>query len=295
MIMTISMAVGFLVVQILCFIFFIIVLVKLFKKEGALKGILGFFCGIYTFIWGWMKHKELAMTKVMALWSILTVASMVLVPMMGVGSALEMQKYIQTLAGNADIKLAKMEPAKKADKTTLARKPKTEKNAKNPAKPKSVKKETASNTDWSQKAMALWKNGKYKDPNKAVDYLGQAITATPKSAEVYNNRGLAYYNLKLYQKAIDDYNQAIELDPGQVAAYNNRGNAYYELTDYEMALADFNQSLLLDQNYATAHLNRGLAYYQMDQNEKACADFQKACDLGDCEGIKWAAKNGVCK
>jgi hypothetical protein len=36
----------------------IVVLVKLFQKEGVLKGILGLICMIYTYIWGWMHVKD---------------------------------------------------------------------------------------------------------------------------------------------------------------------------------------------------------------------------------------------
>ena len=60
------------------FITFIIVLVKLFKEEGALKGIFGFICGIYTFIWGWIKHKQLQLTKMMLVWSIAIIAQIIL-------------------------------------------------------------------------------------------------------------------------------------------------------------------------------------------------------------------------
>lgn len=31
----------------------IVVLIKLFQQEGFLKGLLGFICMLYTFIWGW--------------------------------------------------------------------------------------------------------------------------------------------------------------------------------------------------------------------------------------------------
>ena len=44
MYMAMGMGVAVLIVNIMCFVFFIMVLVKLFKNEGALKGILGFFC-----------------------------------------------------------------------------------------------------------------------------------------------------------------------------------------------------------------------------------------------------------
>ncbi len=36
----------------------IVVLVKLFQKEGIWKGILGLICLLYTYIWGWMHVKD---------------------------------------------------------------------------------------------------------------------------------------------------------------------------------------------------------------------------------------------
>ena len=36
----------------------IVVLVKLFQKEGVWKGILGLICLLYTYIWGWMHVKD---------------------------------------------------------------------------------------------------------------------------------------------------------------------------------------------------------------------------------------------
>ena len=48
----------------------IMVLIPLFKKEGVGLGILGIFCGIYTYIWGWMKSKELGLKNIMLGWSV---------------------------------------------------------------------------------------------------------------------------------------------------------------------------------------------------------------------------------
>ncbi len=42
----------------LAFVAGLVVLVKLFQKEGILKGILGLICMIYTYIWGWMHVKD---------------------------------------------------------------------------------------------------------------------------------------------------------------------------------------------------------------------------------------------
>ena len=291
MIMPIALG-AYLVANILSLILFFIVLIKLFKNEGALKGILGFFCGIYTFIWGWMKHKQLAMTKLMTVWSLMILLPFILIPVVGVSSVLEMQKYVEAYTGNGDIKLSI--PDSNSD---LKKKLTAKKTSRKRAKKTSLKRpsEGATNGDWSQKAMALWQNGKFKNPKKAVDYWGRAIRSKQSTAEAYNNRGLAYHELKQYDKAIKDYNQAIRLAPAQVAAYNNRGNSYYEIDEYQLALADFNQGLKRKPDYAKAHLNRGLVYYQMDKTGKACSDFEKACDHGDCEGTKWAVKNAICK
>jgi len=49
----------------------IVVLIKLFQKEGILKGILGLICMIYTYIWGWTKinDAELNMKTLMYVWT----------------------------------------------------------------------------------------------------------------------------------------------------------------------------------------------------------------------------------
>jgi len=58
-------------------VLFIMVLIKLFKKEGVLLGILGLICGIYTFIWGWM-NSGLVGKNIMIAWTVCIVLSIVL-------------------------------------------------------------------------------------------------------------------------------------------------------------------------------------------------------------------------
>jgi tetratricopeptide (TPR) repeat protein len=241
-----------------------------------------------------MKHKKLAMTKIMAVWSLMIVIPMLLVPVVGVSSVLEMQQYVEAYTGKGDIKISKPDSNNNLKKKLLTKK-KTRKKAVKATKKKSSGQAADQNADWSQKAMALWTQDGFKNPKKAVDYWSRAISKKQNTVEAYNNRGIAYHELKLYSKAINDYSQAIKLDPDNVAAYNNRGNSYYELNKYDLALADFNQSLKHKPDNAKAHLNRGLVYYQMDQTDKACRDFQNASDHGDADGINWARKNAVCK
>jgi hypothetical protein len=68
------------VASIICFI---IVLIKLFQNEGALKGILGLICGLYTFIWGWMNASRLNIRNIMMIWTVLIILCIIINVMTG--------------------------------------------------------------------------------------------------------------------------------------------------------------------------------------------------------------------
>ena len=281
-----EMGIGLLlpVLSLISLIVFIIVLIKQFKHGGALQGIIGIItCGLWTFIWGWIKHKSLALTKIMIIWTIIQLTPLVLLGVFGAAMMGEMYKMVGDLTGDPSLLM------------------KQDQNLKNRSAPiklpkRRVKKAPAAkDTDYNAAAQALWQNGKYTDPNKAKDYWDKVIAANPKMAEAYNNRGLAFYNLERQQQAINDFSQAIRMKPQYAEAFNNRGNAYYALDQYEKAEADFNKSLQLKPKYSKAHLNRGLAYFQMKKSEASCKDFRRACDLGDCDALQWAMQNGHCK
>lgn len=282
--------IAFPVLSLIGLILSIIVLIKQFKHGGALQGILGIItCTLWTFVWGWIKHRRLAMTNIMILWTLVTLAPFVLFGVFGAAMMGEMYKMIGELAGNPKLVMKQdqqktVNPSVKRNKAQTKLPKRTANNA-----------AAAKDKDWNAAAMALWQDGQYSDPNKAKDYWDRAIAANPKMAEAYNNRGLAFYNLKLHQQAINDFSQAIRIKPKYAEAYNNRGNAYYALDQYQKAEADFNRSLQFKPRYAKAHLNRGLAYFQMQKTDDSCKDFKRACDLGDCDGLQWAMQNGFCK
>lgn len=49
----------------------IMVLVKMFKtQESPLMGILGIFCSLWAFIWGWINAGKFGLTKLMAIWTV---------------------------------------------------------------------------------------------------------------------------------------------------------------------------------------------------------------------------------
>jgi hypothetical protein len=287
-----EMGIGILIQVLLLigFILFVIVLIKQFKHGGALQGILGIItCGLWTFIWGWIKCRSLAMTKLMIIWTVIEVAPLVLVGVFGAAMMGQMYKLVSEFTGDPALLLQQ-------DQKQVATPGFKKRGAPiNLAKRRAKNAPAGKNADWNAKAMALWKDGKYTDPNKAKSYWDRAIAGSPKVAETYNNRGLAFYNLKLYQEAIKDFSQSIRMKPGYAEAFNNRGNAYYELDQYEKARADFDQSIKIKPKYSKAHMNRGLVYFQIEAIDQACKDFRRACDLGECDGLQWIMQNGSCK
>lgn len=49
----------------------VVVLIKLFQQEGFLKGLIGFICMLYTYIWGWQNigKEELKLKTWMYVWT----------------------------------------------------------------------------------------------------------------------------------------------------------------------------------------------------------------------------------
>jgi hypothetical protein len=280
----------FLVLGLLATVLFLVVLIKQFKHGGALQGILGLItCGFWTFIWGWIKHRSLAMTKLMVLWTVIQLAPVVLIGVFGAAMLGQMYKMFQEFAGDPSAFI------QQSQNKVLNPKPNNEGAPITPPKRTAKRAPIDKNVDWHAKALSLWKDGIYTDPNKAKRHWDNAIAINPKFAEAYNNRGLAFYNLNRHQEAIKDFSQAIRMNPQYAEAFNNRGNSFYELDQYEKAEADFNISIQLKPKYAKAHLNRGLVYFQKQEMEPACSDFRRACDLGECDALQWAMQNGFCK
>jgi len=148
---------------------------------------------------------------------------------------------------------------------------------------------------WFDKAMALWNGSKYTDPEKAIEYYGKAIDLQKNNAELYNNRGTAYYNLEQYVLAIDDFNKAILLKKDFIDAYNNRGSVYFMTGQYDSAIDDFNKAISLKKDYADAYNNRGIAYITQGKKKLGIADLRKACELGNCMILNQAKAEGLCK
>ncbi|MCX5830006.1 MAG: tetratricopeptide repeat protein [Deltaproteobacteria bacterium] len=146
-------------------------------------------------------------------------------------------------------------------------------------------------TAYYNRGRAYYTLGQYQ---RAIEDSNDAIRLQPDYANVYSVRGLAYAATAQYQRAINDYNEAIRLRPDDDKAYVNRGLAYDKLGQYQRAIEDFNKAIRLKPDLVAAYHNRGIDYLQQGNKKLGCLDAQKACELGDCDLLKFANKRGDC-
>jgi tetratricopeptide (TPR) repeat protein len=96
------------------------------------------------------------------------------------------------------------------------------------------------------------------------------------SADIYNDRGLAYFELQNLSAAMNDFDQAVSLNADDDRAYFNRGCICGRSGDNLGAMQDFSQVIRLNPSNAQAYLNRGVANYNLGYHQRAIADLQTA-------------------
>lgn len=72
----------------------------------------------------------------------------------------------------------------------------------------------------------------------AIEYYTKSINIRSNKYEVYNNRGIAFYNLGKFDEAIQDFNTAINKADFNPAYYLNRCNTYAAMENNNEALND---------------------------------------------------------
>jgi len=144
--------------------------------------------------------------------------------------------------------------------------------------------------DWYNKAVAL----NYTDPQKAIEYLNNAIELQDLFAPAYYLRGVNYFKLEQHQRAIEDFNLAIILNPSYSDAYQSRGVAYTTLLQYQRAIENFDKAINLKPDNIEAYTCRGYVYLNQGNKELGCHDAQKACKLGNCKLLEMAIGRGYC-
>jgi tetratricopeptide (TPR) repeat protein len=291
-------------------VYWIIVVIRLFKEKGAIHGILGIVVSLYPFIWGWIKHKELKLTKTMLIWTI----SYVLAVVLSIGMAIFIpvmfaDKTTKTLPGviqqsaKRQAIVANKRPTTKPIPRT-ARKEAAELYTDKKTEQKAVTSEQEIKMldelikEDGNNAAALynraWLYASRNDFEKAVEDYTKAIQIDKGQADIYFNRGLLYVKMEKYDLAVKDFDEAIKLNPRDADAYCNRAGANNQLGKTDLAIRDYTEALKIRPEDADTLYNRGVVHMSMGSKTNAIADFEEAARMGykkAREGLKQASKS----
>lgn len=122
---------------------------------------------------------------------------------------------------------------------------------------------------------------KYEAQNfeDAVYWYTRVLTADDKDAEIYSERGVAYFHKGELKKALEDLNRARDLEPENPYRYSSRAYIRDAMGDLEGAIADYEHTIKLDPEDAVAHNNLGLLEEKRGYHAKAKVLFNFADEL----------------
>jgi len=127
----------------------------------------------------------------------------------------------------------------------------------------------------------------------AITDFNLALTQIPQVAnllfaDIYNDRGLAFFHLHNLAAAMHDFNLAIHFNANDYRAYFNLGCVCERNGDNTGAVRNFSQVIRLDSSNAQAYLNRGIAQHHLGYHQRAIADLNKASEYFEQQNQKVA-------
>jgi len=125
-------------------------------------------------------------------------------------------------------------------------------------------------------------------PNDAENAFVQAVKLNPNFISPHINLGICYEMLSKHQKSIEHNLKAIEIDPRDIKPYNNLANLYKNKTRIEESLQCYRKVLEIEPNHTTAYSNLllSLHYHVYDKKEVFEEHKKYAAILSDVQTAK---------
>ncbi|WP_100610929.1 tetratricopeptide repeat protein [Confluentibacter lentus] len=117
-----------------------------------------------------------------------------------------------------------------------------------------------------------------QDYQGAKEDYTKALELNKQLLEAIYNLALTKVYLGEFKDAITDFDKITNMFPGDANVYNQKGMAYMQLKDYKEAFNNFANSILLNPD-SNAFYTRGIALLSINYYKEAQADFYKAIEL----------------
>jgi tetratricopeptide (TPR) repeat protein len=114
---------------------------------------------------------------------------------------------------------------------------------------------------------------------KAIEYLDEAIALSPRSADLFNLRGIAHSKLGNGDLADADFRKVTELMPRAAEAHMNRGVDFIRQGSFDRAIEALTYAVAVNPKHATALSNLGTAYQKKGDLDSAIESYSRAIRL----------------
>ena len=111
---------------------------------------------------------------------------------------------------------------------------------------------------------------------KAIDYLDEAIALSPRSADLYNLRGIAHSKAGHGERADADFRKVTELMPRAAEAHMNRGVDLMRQGNLDRAIEALTYATSVNPKLAMALSNLGTAYQKKGDLDAAIESYTRA-------------------
>jgi len=119
---------------------------------------------------------------------------------------------------------------------------------------------------------------------KAIQAYEKVIQLDPMFIEAYNNLGVLYQEMGLYDKALEVFQKAIQINPRYEKILNNLGTLLLLRERYEESEEAFQKALIINPNNIESHINLGTLFKKQGQMDQAIGSYQKALSLNPLHG-----------
>ena len=114
------------------------------------------------------------------------------------------------------------------------------------------------------------------EPQKALDYYGEALQRQPESSYLKKNLKTAKIKINNINNEIKVYEKEIVIDEKDHESHCKIGHCKNKLNDMRGAIPYFTKSISINDGYGEAYYGRGFSKYKQDNFQESIKDFSKS-------------------